>query len=141
MATWWEQVLDALREDFGDVPDVGHLTQIAVRLMVAAVLGGVLGYERERAGKSAGMRTHMLVALGSAVFVLVPQQAGASPADLTRVVVTDLRTAVREHPDAPFHQLEPIRGHDDLFAAGRAVVGKDPDVGGRLFLAVGLSRG
>jgi putative Mg2+ transporter-C (MgtC) family protein len=53
---------------------------------VAAILGGVLGWERERMGKSAGLRTHMLVALGAALFVLVPQQAGVTDADMTRVL-------------------------------------------------------
>ena len=45
-----------------------------------------MGYEREQAGKAAGLRTHMLVALGAALFVLVPQQAGVSAGDLTRVM-------------------------------------------------------
>jgi putative Mg2+ transporter-C (MgtC) family protein len=49
-------------------------------------LGGLLGYERERHGKAAGLRTHMLVALGAALFVLVPQQTGVSDGDLTRVL-------------------------------------------------------
>jgi putative Mg2+ transporter-C (MgtC) family protein len=39
-------------------------------------LGGLLGFEREQQGKAAGVRTHMLVAAGSAMFVLVPQQTG-----------------------------------------------------------------
>ena len=55
-------------------------------VLVAALLGGLLGYEREQHGKSAGVRTHMLVAIGAALFVLIPQQAGASTADLTRVL-------------------------------------------------------
>ena len=40
------------------------------------LLGGLLGLQREQHGKEAGVRTHMLVALGSALFVLVPLQAG-----------------------------------------------------------------
>ncbi len=42
---------------------------ILLRLFVAALLGAVVGYERERTGKDAGLRTHMLVALGAAMFV------------------------------------------------------------------------
>lgn len=42
---------------------------ILLRLIVAALLGGVIGFEREYRGKDAGLRTHMLVALGSALFV------------------------------------------------------------------------
>src|SRR5687768_5640252 len=45
-----------------------------------------LGVQRERVGKEAGLRTHMLVALGSAFFVLVPYQAGMSLVDLSRVL-------------------------------------------------------
>jgi putative Mg2+ transporter-C (MgtC) family protein len=50
------------------------------------LLGGVLGFEREQQGKAAGMRTHMLVALGAALFVLIPQQAWGSDAELSRVL-------------------------------------------------------
>ena len=42
---------------------------ILLRLLVAAFLGGVVGYERQATGKRAGLRTHMLVAVGSALFV------------------------------------------------------------------------
>lgn len=79
-------VLDTIRDEFSDVPDVAQLTRIVLRLVVAALLGGVLGFERESQGKSAGLRTHMLVALGSALFVFVPQKLGISVADLTRVL-------------------------------------------------------
>ena len=80
------QIAEALRQDFSDLPDIGHVTQIVVRLSIAAVLGGLLGYEREKAGKAAGLRTHMLVAIGAALYVLVPQQAGVTVADMTRVL-------------------------------------------------------
>jgi len=49
-------------------------------------LGAVLGYEREHEGKAAGMRTHMLVALGAAIFTLVPIETGMNVEDLSRVV-------------------------------------------------------
>jgi putative Mg2+ transporter-C (MgtC) family protein len=42
---------------------------ILLRLLIAAVLSGLIGYERERGGKQAGLRTHMLVAVGAALFV------------------------------------------------------------------------
>src|SRR5579864_7000019 len=42
---------------------------ILVRLWVAAILGGAVGYERATTGKRAGLRTHMLVAMGSALFM------------------------------------------------------------------------
>lgn len=82
----WQQVAEIVRLEFSDVADVSQATRIALRLIVAALLGGVLGFERETHGKSAGLRTHMLVALGAALFVITPQQAGISETDITRVL-------------------------------------------------------
>ncbi len=42
-------------------------------LIIALALGGAIGWERERSGKSAGLRTHMLVAMGAALFVALGQ--------------------------------------------------------------------
>ena len=42
-----------------------------LRLFVAALLGGIIGLEREYREKAAGLRTHFLVALGSALFMIV----------------------------------------------------------------------
>lgn len=82
----WNRIGDTLLAEFSDVTDVEQITRILTRLMLAAVLGGVLGYEREQRGKAAGIRTHMLVAIGAALFVLVPQQGGMLIADLSRVI-------------------------------------------------------
>jgi putative Mg2+ transporter-C (MgtC) family protein len=81
-----DPVVATLGAEFSDVPDAAQITRILVRLLLAALLGGLLGYERERQGKAAGVRTHMLVAMGAALFVLVPQQAGMAVADLSRVM-------------------------------------------------------
>ena len=82
----FDAVLQTLQSEFSDLPDAGQVTRILVRLLMAALLGGVLGYERERHGKAAGVRTHMLVAMGAALFVLVPQQGGMEVADMSRVI-------------------------------------------------------
>ncbi|HJZ93143.1 MAG TPA: MgtC/SapB family protein [Gemmataceae bacterium] len=76
----------AVRDDFSDLSDAGQFTRIAVRLLLAAILGGVLGYEREHRHKRAGLRTHMLVAVGAALFVLVPVQAKMSSEAVSRVL-------------------------------------------------------
>ncbi|MCJ8520672.1 putative Mg2+ transporter-C (MgtC) family protein [Pseudorhizobium tarimense] len=81
-----EEIWSTLVEEFSDVPDASTITLITVRLVVAAVLGGTLGYERERKGRSAGVRTHMLVAVGAALFVIGPLQSGMEIADLSRVL-------------------------------------------------------
>jgi putative Mg2+ transporter-C (MgtC) family protein len=82
----FDAVLQTLQSEFSDLPDAAQVTRILVRLLMAALLGGVLGYERERHGKAAGVRTHMLVAMGAALFVLVPQQGGMEVADMSRVI-------------------------------------------------------
>lgn len=52
------------------------VTEVALRLGVAIVIGGLIGWDRERADKPAGLRTHMLVALGSASFTLLGFEVG-----------------------------------------------------------------
>ncbi|MBV6286927.1 MgtC/SapB family protein [Pseudomonas aegrilactucae] len=86
MDAWWHQVGSTLIAEFADITDARQLTQVTVRLLMAALLGAVLGFEREMKGKAAGVRTHMLVAIGAALFVLVPRMAGADDAALSRVV-------------------------------------------------------
>ena len=86
MGLWWEEIGNTVRQEFSDLTDLAGVTRISLRLLIAAILGGILGFEREQKGKSAGLRTHMLVALGAALFVLIPQQSGVTDADLTRVL-------------------------------------------------------
>jgi putative Mg2+ transporter-C (MgtC) family protein len=52
------------------IPDIS-LGEIAIRLVVAAALSGAVGLEREWRERAAGLRTHMLVGVGSALFTLV----------------------------------------------------------------------
>ena len=82
----WQQVIGTVTAEFSDLPDASQVTRILLRLTLAALLGGLLGIEREYKGKAAGVRTHMLVAMGSALFVLISQQAGMDSADLSRVM-------------------------------------------------------
>jgi putative Mg2+ transporter-C (MgtC) family protein len=67
-------------------PDAAQFARVSLRLFAAVVLGGLLGIERQREGKAAGIRTHMLVALGSALFTVAPLEAGMSLSDLSRVL-------------------------------------------------------
>ena len=86
MSDVWQQVSNTFVAEFSDLKDVSEITTLIIRLLMAALLGGILGFEREQRGKAAGIKTHMLVAVGSALFVLIPQQAGLSEAELSRVV-------------------------------------------------------
>ena len=68
-----------------------HL-QMFLRLLVATVLGGLVGYERERTGKPAGVRTHGMVCLGAALFTVVSIHGfgAGDPARLAAQVVTGI---------------------------------------------------
>lgn len=79
-------VSSTLADEFSDLTDIEQGTRVTLRLLLAALLGGVLGLERERQGKAAGVRTHMLVCLGAALFVLVPDVAGALDDAMSRVI-------------------------------------------------------
>ena len=81
-----EEIWATIVSEFSDLPDLTTITRVTVRLALAAALGGALGYERELRAKSAGVRTHMLVAVGAALFVIGPLQSGVPLDDLSRVL-------------------------------------------------------
>ena len=56
-----------------------------MRIFVAGLLGGVIGFEREFRAKEAGVRTHFIVALGSALFMIISQYAFSGRFDAARV--------------------------------------------------------
>lgn len=80
-----EQIGTAIARELA-LPDVDTLTTIIVRVLVAAILGGLLGWEREHKGRAAGLKTHILVSIGSALFVLAPLLSGIEGLDVTRVM-------------------------------------------------------
>ena len=86
MEAFWQAFVAALQTEFADVADAREVSRILIRLLMAALLGAVLGFERESKGKSAGVRTHMLVSMGAALFVLAPSMAGADAQALSRVI-------------------------------------------------------
>lgn len=81
-----EIIGDTIISEFSDLNDLGAFLVVVIRLLFAALLGGLLGLERERRGKAAGIRTHMLVCMGAALFIFIPQQAGISDAEMSRVI-------------------------------------------------------
>jgi putative Mg2+ transporter-C (MgtC) family protein len=82
----WERIWLTTVQEFSDLGNAEDITRIVLRLLVALALGGLLGYERESIGASAGLRTHMLVSLGCALFILIPVQAGMRIEDVSRVL-------------------------------------------------------
>jgi len=60
--------------------------EMILRLLLAAALGAGIGYQRERAGKVAGLRTHILVSAGAGLFTLVSIYGfGGAVVDISRV--------------------------------------------------------
>lgn len=68
------------------LPDRHQFAVVIVRMIAATVLGAIVGFEREKAGKPAGLRTHMLVSLGTAVVVLACYGSGMGEDALSRVI-------------------------------------------------------
>ena len=80
-------MLDVILEEITlGFPDVQEFWRIALRLSLASVLGAIVGVQRERSGKPAGVRTHALVAAGSALFVLAGMEFGMDGDPLSRVI-------------------------------------------------------
>jgi len=64
---------------------VGTELTIVLRLLLAAALGAAIGYQRERAGKPAGLRTHVLICLGAALFTVASIYGFGPASDPSRV--------------------------------------------------------
>lgn len=79
METLWHELTAGMA-------DRGHLAIVLIRTITAVILGGVVGVQREKVGKPAGLRTHMLVCLGTAVVVLGCSGIGMNMDGLSRVI-------------------------------------------------------
>jgi putative Mg2+ transporter-C (MgtC) family protein len=83
--------------------------QMFARILLAAALGTVVGYEREHEGKPAGMRTHGMVALGASLFTLVSVY-GFGTGDPGRVAAQIVTGVGFLGAGAILHQRGSIRG-------------------------------
>ena len=82
----WQVLRQAVGHDLSEFRDIAGLIRAVLRLVLAAALGGLLGVERTIRGRPAGLRTYMLVSLGAAAYVLVPEQLSIGGGDLSRVI-------------------------------------------------------
>ena len=73
-------------DELFSLPTTDYVIRIAGRLGVAALLGGLIGLEREVMGKAAGLRTHMTVALGCASFMLIAIESSADSGNISRAI-------------------------------------------------------
>lgn len=99
---------------------------ILIRAVVAIVLCGLLGWEREAAGKSAGIRTHMLIGLASALFVA-----------LAELLVKHPPTAIGNRQHDPIRVLEAVVTGVSFLGAGTIFFAKQGTVQG-LTTAAGI---
>ena len=64
---------------------MGIEVEMVLRLLLASALGAIIGYQRERAGKPAGLRTHVLICIGAALFTIASLYGFGATADPARV--------------------------------------------------------
>jgi len=81
-----EKIVETLLEEFSDLADASDVTRLLLRVLLAVGLAALIGYEREVRGSTAGLRTHMIIALGVALIVVAAQQSGMEPEDVSRVI-------------------------------------------------------
>jgi putative Mg2+ transporter-C (MgtC) family protein len=75
-----------LDELSASLPDAAETIRVMLRLVAALLAGGIIGFQREVSGKAAGLRTHMLVCAGTALFVLAALEVGMQQDALSRVI-------------------------------------------------------
>lgn len=81
-----DYLMATLHDEFADFGQPEQMLRAGLRLLMAALLGGLLGFEREAKGKAAGLRTHMLVTLGAALFVMILELDEAEHDAISRVI-------------------------------------------------------
>lgn len=75
-----------LAELYAGSADTREIIQALLRLTIAVLCGGAIGYQRERVGKAAGLRTHIITAAGSALLVISGIHAEMGEDALSRIV-------------------------------------------------------
>jgi putative Mg2+ transporter-C (MgtC) family protein len=79
MDVLWQELSSGLH-------DSKQLAHVIIRLVAAALLGAIVGIQRQESGKPAGLRTHMLVSLATATFIISCSGVGISADGLSRVI-------------------------------------------------------
>jgi putative Mg2+ transporter-C (MgtC) family protein len=74
------------QELFPDLRPAEQVVRVALRLGAALVIGTAMGLQRELTHKPAGLRTHLLVALGTALLVVAAVNTGMKSGDISRVI-------------------------------------------------------
>jgi putative Mg2+ transporter-C (MgtC) family protein len=77
----WQHFVDLLRREMAS----GFVGSSLTRLAAAAILGGLIGLEREFKHRAAGLRTNMFICFGAAMFTLLSQRLAGVPSDAARI--------------------------------------------------------
>jgi len=77
----WQPFIDLLNREMAS----GVVGNSLTRLLLAAILGGAIGLERELKNRAAGLRTNMFICFGAALFTLLSRSLAAEPSDYTRI--------------------------------------------------------
>jgi putative Mg2+ transporter-C (MgtC) family protein len=76
-------ILDELA---ASLPNAQETARVVIRLLAALLAGGIIGLQREASGKAAGLRTHILVCVGTALLVVAAVDAGMEQDAMSRVI-------------------------------------------------------
>ena len=77
----WQHLLDLIHREMAS----GIVSSSLTRLLLAAILGGLIGLERESKHRAAGLRTNMFICFGAALFTVLSRGLAAEPSDYTRI--------------------------------------------------------
>jgi putative Mg2+ transporter-C (MgtC) family protein len=77
----WQHLVDLMRGEMAS----GLVGSSLTRLLLAAVLGGIIGLEREMKHRAAGLRTNMFICFGAAMFTLLSERLAGVPSDAARI--------------------------------------------------------
>ncbi len=103
--------------------------ELLLRLLVAAMLGFLVGWERERAQRPAGLRTYMLVAFGSALFTVLSSTAFAGASSDPSRIAANIVVGIG------------FLGAGTIFRAGEVVRGLTTAAGLWAIAAIGMAAG
>jgi putative Mg2+ transporter-C (MgtC) family protein len=77
----WQNFIDLLHREMAS----GVVGNSLVRVVLAAILGGLIGLERELKHRAAGLRTNMFICFGAALFTVLSQRLAGVPSDSARI--------------------------------------------------------
>jgi len=77
----WQHFVDLLHREL----ESGVVSSSLTRLLLAAILGGLIGFERELKHRAAGLRTNLFICFGAAMFTVLSQQLAGVPSDAARI--------------------------------------------------------